>query len=176
MIQRFFYGETKLVIWIGIVIFVSLFFTGGRIIWNQNMDKLSFYKEQRIRIELENEVALKLNKLKKIKENLKPISESSYFLSEVAKIVGKLNLKMVSILVLPIAKRKEFVKLFVNLELNSTYHELGAFISSLEKADFFINVDKLLISGERDNLKANTRVKALLVLSTFYLTDTVMEN
>lgn len=161
---------------VGVIILLVLLFYGGRIIYNKSMVKLTKHKQERARIQLENEVGSKLEKFKEIRAEVKSVKESSRFLAEVAKIAGQLNMKIRSISVLPVQKHAEFVKLGVNLEVGTNYHELGFFLSRLEGADIFIAVDNLDITSslnKEESLAGEVNVK--MYVSTFSFTDTILE-
>ena len=168
--------EIQQIFAVGLLVFVFLLFLGGRWLQDRHNIKMKELKAERRRVELENKVAVQLSKLKKIKEELTVISESSRFLAEIAKIAGQLNLKIATISAVPIEKRNEFVQLGVNLELDTTYHECGLFISRLESADIMVSVEKLELSSNINKETArNPRVSAKLLLTTFALTDTILE-
>ncbi len=168
--------EIQQVFMVGAVVFLFLLFVGGRWLQNYHYKEIRKIKKQRKRVELENRVAMQLSKLKKIKEGITVINESSRFLAEIAKMSGQLNLKITSISAVPIEKRAEFMKLGVNLELDISYHELGVFMSKLEAADIFITVEKLelAVQSSKEN-PATPRINAKISLTTFVLTDTILE-
>ncbi|MBU1043007.1 MAG: type 4a pilus biogenesis protein PilO [Candidatus Omnitrophica bacterium] len=168
--------EIQQVFIIGMIIFVVLVFVGGRAIFNYHNTKIMKIRKMRQRVELENRIAVQLSNLKKLKEGLAAISESSRFLAEIAKMSGQINLKITSISAVPVEKREEFVKLGVNLELDATYHEVGIFMSKLESAEIFVTIEKLemIPINEKENAKA-PRINAKISLSTFVLTDTILE-
>jgi len=160
---------------IGIAIFLLMLFWGGRWMYGSSLANLLKYREQRQRVVLENRVGDKLNELKKLRSSMTTIKESSYFLAEIAKMVGKLNIKLISISAQPVEKSEESVTLGVNLDIDTTYHELGVFISHIDNSEVFIMVKKMEIEPIGTTLKTTTRVNAKLLLSTFYLTDTFLE-
>ncbi|MBU1087828.1 MAG: type 4a pilus biogenesis protein PilO [Candidatus Omnitrophica bacterium] len=168
--------EIQQVFIIGAVIFFVLLFFGGRLILKYHDAQILKIKKQRKRVELENRVANQLSKLKKIKEEITVVNESSRFLAEIAKMSGQINLKITSISAIPIEKRDEFIKLGVNLELDTTYHEVGVFMSKLEASEIFVTVEKLEMVPVfgKENPQA-PRINAKISLSTFVLTDTVLE-
>jgi len=167
--------EMQKTLLIGVAIFLLMLFWGGRWMYGSSLANLIKYKEQRRRIILENRAGDKLNELKKLRSSITTIKESSYFLAEVAKMVGKLNIKLISISAQPVEKNEESVTLGVNLDIDTTYHELGVFISHIDNSDVFIMVKKMEIGPIGAMMKTTTRVNAKLLLSTFYLTDTFLE-
>lgn len=158
------------VVFLAIVIFIV-----GRMIYRSNISRLLQYKKERQRVEIENDVARKLNELKKVREDIPPLKESSVFLGEIAKLAGQLNMKLVTISALPMEKRGNYIKYSVKLEVNNSYHEAGIFISRLETAKRFINIDdfKIATQGKVETNTATCSVE--ITLSTFYLTDTSLE-
>ncbi|MFH1062566.1 MAG: type 4a pilus biogenesis protein PilO [Candidatus Omnitrophota bacterium] len=168
--------EIQQVFIVGAVIFLFLFFWGGRVLQKYHDTQIMKIRKQRKRVELENAVAVQLSKLKKLKEEITIINESSRFLAEIAKMSGQLNLKITSISAVPIEKRDEFIKLGVSMDIDTTYHELGVFMSKLESAELFITVEKLeMISTMGKNPAEAPRVNAKMNLTTFVLTDTILE-
>ena len=167
--------EIKQVLALGLVIFVAVLFLGGKAIYKQSISQLIELKKERNQVSLENKVGKKLGELQEIREKQRVVKESSQFLSEIAKLSAMLNMKMISISAVSIEKRNEYVKIPINLELETTYHQLGSFISKLENEDLFINIEKLIISLPEQATKDKTRILASLVISTFYLEDTSLE-
>ena len=167
--------EIKQVLALGLVIFVAVLFLGGKAIYKQSISQLIELKKERNQVSLENKVGKKLGELQEIREKQRVVKESSQFLSEIAKLSAMLNMKMISISAVSIEKRNEYVKIPINLELETTYHQLGSFISKLENEDLFINIEKLIISLPEQAAKDKTRILASLVISTFYLEDTSLE-
>jgi len=166
--------EIQQVFMVGAIIFLFLLFLCGRWLNDYHNKQMNEIKKQRKRVELENRVATQLSKLKKIKEEITVVNESSRFLAEIAKMSGQLNLKITSIAAVPIQKRAEFINLGVDLELDTTYHEMGVFMSKLEAADIFITVEKLEMHATKSNA-IEPRINAIISLSTFVFTDTILE-
>jgi len=176
MIRKIIPRDIQQALVVGIAVFIALLFLGGRFMYTKSAAMLFKYKIERRRVELENKVGKQLNELSKIRKDMSTIKESSLFLAEIAKLAGQLNLKLKSISATPIEKRQEFVKLGVNLSLDTTYHELGLFVSRLESADIFVDIDKLSVSSEYDRENPSTpKVIARMLVSTFSLTDTILE-
>ncbi len=180
MIKKIIPTELQKYLIIGISVFLVILFWGGRLMYNSRIREVLKYRAQRARVALENKVGADLEKLKKIRADIKTVSESSRFLAEVAKIAGQLNLKLRSISALPIEKRNELTKLTVDLDIDTEYNELGFFVSKLENSDLFISIDKLEItkSAEIDRSIIKSSVVSLtgrFTVSTFFLTDTVLE-
>lgn len=176
MIRKIIPREIQQALMIGITVFVALLFWGGRFMYTKSLSRLLKYKMERRRVELENQVGKQLNELTKIRKDMNTVKESSLFLAEIAKIAGQLNLKLKSISAIPIEKRQEFVKLGVSLELDTNFHELGLFVSKLETAEIFIDIDKLNVYTEHERDKpAAPKFIAQMVVSTFSMTDTILE-
>lgn len=168
--------ELQQIFIIGAFVFLVLFFIGAKNLHKYHIMEILNIKKQRRRVELENSVAAQLSKLKKIKEEITIVNESSRFLAEIAKMSGQLNLKITSISAVPIEKRDEFIKLGVNLEIDTNYHEMGVFMSKLESAQLFVTVEKLeMLSNLAKETADAPRVNAKMNLTTFVLTDTILE-
>ncbi len=160
----------------GSTIFVLIFIWGGSFMYEKNNVKLKKIKIQCQRVRLENKVGVKLNELTKIRKKMTVIQESSRFLAEVAKTAGQLNLKLKAISALPREKRNDFIKLAVSLEVDTTYHEMGLFISKIESSEVFMSVDKMDMASVVTAENAESpRILAKLIISTVTLTDTVLE-
>ncbi|MBI4845351.1 MAG: type 4a pilus biogenesis protein PilO [Candidatus Omnitrophica bacterium] len=176
MIKKIIPREIQQSLILAIAIFVFLLFWGGKFIYGKSIVRLKKYSDERKRLKLENEVGNKLNQLIKIREEMKVVTESSRFLSEVAKLAGQMNMKLSSIAALPADKRKELVSLGVSLELDTTYHELGLFISKVESSDLFMSVQKMeIVSNLQKENAEKPRIIAKLVLNTLTLNDTILE-
>ena len=176
MIKKIIPKEIQKALLAGVTVFVLILIWGGRFMYEKSNAKLKKLKIERQRVRLENRVGVKLNELSKIRKKMTVIQESSRFLAEVAKIAGQLNLKLKAISALPREKRNDFIKLSVSLEVDTTYHELGLFISKIESAEVFMSIDKLelnsLVTAEN---AASPRILAKLIVSTVTLTDTLLE-
>jgi Tfp pilus assembly protein PilO len=168
--------EIQQIFVIATVVFCFFLFIGANWLHKRHNAAMQDVLAQRRRVELENKVANQLHKLKQIRENITVINESSRFLAEIAKIAGQLNMKITSISAIPIEKRPEFIQLGVSLEIDTTYHEVGLFVSKLESSEVFITVERLEISSNlsKENAK-NPKVMAKMLLTTFALTDTILE-
>ena len=160
---------------IGAVVFLVVLFFTGRMMQEQTMLRIKDLQKQSKRVQLENEVGRQLNELKKVRDKVKSERESSKFLAEVAKLAGQMNLKLVSIAALPLEKYSDFMKLAVNLELDTTYHELGVFVSMIENAELFMFVGKLDITAQEKAEQLTSRVTARLVISTLFMNETSVE-
>ncbi len=175
ILARYVPPELRKTLLIAAVIFISLFFFGGRMIYEKNINRILKYRQQRKRTELENKVAKQLTELKKIREGMKPIKGSSQFLAEVAKLAGRLNMKLITIAAQPVEKRNEFTKFGVQLEVDTTYHELGNFVSMLESDERIINVDVAKIITTKMTPEGSARINVVLDLSTFALKTVSLE-
>jgi len=91
-------------------------------------------------------------------------------------MAGQLNLKLKSISASPVERHDEFVKLGVQLEIDTTFHELGLFVSKLETAETAILVSDLSVDSDATRQQARSpRVDARMRVDTIYLTDTILE-
>ncbi len=176
MIKKIIPKEIQKSLLAGVTIFLLIFIWCARLMYKTNNTKLNEIKRQHLRVKLENKVGLKLNELGKIRKKMSVIRESSLFLAEVAKIAGQLNLKLKAISALPREKRNEFIKLAVSLEVDTTYHELGVFVSKLESNEVFMSVEKMDLSSVVTAENAESpQILAKLIVSTITLTDTILE-
>ncbi len=176
MIRKIIPKEIQKALLAGVTIFVLILVWGGRFIYEKSNTRLKKLKIQRQRVRLENKVGVKLDELSKIRKKMTVIQESSRFLAEVAKIAGQLNLKLKAISALPREKRNDFIKLSVSLEVDTTYHELGLFVSKIESSDVFMSIDKLELNSVVTAENAESpQILAKLIISTVTLTDTLLE-
>ncbi|MBU4305422.1 MAG: type 4a pilus biogenesis protein PilO [Candidatus Omnitrophica bacterium] len=176
MIKKIIPREIQKAFIVAVLVFIVLFYWGGRLMYGKTLDKIKKCKVERERVVLENRVGRQLNLLQKVRGEIKTVQESSRFLAEIAKIAGQMNMKLRSISALPMEKHPEFVKLNVGIEVDTKYHELGLFISKLEGADLFIIIEKIEIVNQvdKENIE-DPRVFAKINSSTMYLTDTILE-
>ncbi|MCG2712779.1 MAG: type 4a pilus biogenesis protein PilO [Candidatus Omnitrophica bacterium] len=176
MIKKIIPKEIQKLLMVGGTIFVLIFIWGGRFLYNKNNVRLQKIKIQRQRVKLENKVGINLNELTKIRKKMTVIQESSLFLAEVAKIAGQLNMKVKAITALPRETRNEFVRLAVSLEIDTSYHELGLFISKIEGSEVFMSIDKMELSSTVTAENAGSpQILAKLTVCTMSLTDTILE-
>jgi len=177
MLKKIIPKEMQQTMAIGAIVFLALLFLGGRVLYSNSVTKMTKYKKQIKRVKLENKVGVQLVELKKAKESMSVIRESSKFLAEIAKLSGQLNLKLKAISAEPAEKFNEYVQLSVSLQLDTTFHELGLFVSVLENSELLITVKDLIINdaGQEKPEKGPKRVDATLVVSTVSLTDTILE-
>ncbi|MFH1094354.1 MAG: hypothetical protein V1739_09440 [Candidatus Omnitrophota bacterium] len=176
MIKKIIPQEIQKLLLAGVTVFVLIFFWGGRWMYKQSDIRLKKMKIQRQRVKLENEVGVNLNELTKIRKKMTTIQESSRFLAEVAKIAGQLNMKLTAITALPRETRNDFIKLSVSLELDTTCHELGLFVSKIESSEVFMAIDKMELSSVVTVENAESpQILAKLIVSTVSLTETLLE-
>jgi len=160
----------------GVACFLFFLFVGGKYMYKVSISKLIDYKNKRIRVQLENDVGKELEKMKKMRDKVKTVKETSRFLAEIAKIAGQLNVKLKSISAMPVEKYPEYVRLSVNFEVQATYHELGMFISKLEDAELFVSIDKLQVTAFIEKgADFSPLVNAKIVATTFSITETLLE-
>ncbi|MCM8812878.1 MAG: type 4a pilus biogenesis protein PilO [Candidatus Omnitrophica bacterium] len=160
----------------GVVVFVVIFLWGSRLMFQNSVVKINQYRKQIKRVKLENEIGAKLEELKKVKESLGAMRESSKFLAEIAKMAGQLNVRLVAISALPAEKRDLFVKMGVSLEVDTTYHELGILVNKFEELkNPVVLVEKVAVAAPSDVKAQTTRITAKMLVSTLYLTDSLLE-
>ncbi|MBU0744541.1 MAG: type 4a pilus biogenesis protein PilO [Gammaproteobacteria bacterium] len=175
MIRKEITPDVSRVLAASLVVFLLLLFLTGRFIYQSRISKLLQIKRERSRIELENKVGKQLGDLKKIREKLPSIKESSIFLGDIAKLAGQLDMKLVTISAMPVQKFNDYTKFSVRLDIDTTYHELGNFISRLETAGRFIYIDSLEMAPAEIAEKTTARLLVKINLSTINLTDTSLE-
>ena len=176
MIKKIIPKEIQRVLMVGVTIFVLILFWGGRFLYEQSNIKLKKIAIQRKRVMLENKVGAQLNELTKIRKKMVVVQESSRFLAEVAKIAGQLNMKLKAITALPRENRKDFIKLSISLEVDTTYHELGLFVSKIEGSEIFMTIERMDLSSLVTTENAESpKILARLIVSNMTLTDTILE-
>ncbi len=176
MVKKNIPKEIQKVLLVGLTIFSLVLIWGGRFIYKHSNVELKKLAIQHKRVLLENKVGATLNKLSIIRKKMVVIQESSRFLAEVAKIAGKLNMRLTAITALPREKRNDYIKLAVSLELDTTYHELGLFVSRIENSEVFMAIDKMELASKVTVKNAESpAILARLIISTITLTDTLLE-
>jgi len=73
------------------------------------------------------------------------------------------GLNVVSLDSKPLARKKQFVYSKADLTATGTFHQLGDFISQLERSKDFVRVEKLLFKKNKDLIKAEMVISAYFV-------------
>ncbi len=105
--------------------------------------------EQRQTQELREQVARSLEELERLEQQLPREPETEALVREISKLAEEAGVQLTSIIPQSPKPLRGFTHLSVQLQVVTSYHELGKFISVLENAKPFINIDELGL-GQRD--------------------------
>ncbi len=113
--------------------------------------------------DLRKGLANSLEKLKTLRQRLAPNAETEWLVREVNRLAESVGIKPpLSITPQRPAKLQEFTSLAVTVEFDTTYHQLGQFISSLERAESFLRLDEFqLMPSERGAARVRLTVSAV---------------
>ena len=123
-------------------------------------------EEARQEQELRQQVAQSLNVLDQQRQRFAPRLDPDWLLQEVGKLAREAGVEVASLSPQTTQQGGEFTQLAVTLQFESTYHQLGQFLSRIERAPQSIRVDDLDLTPERGNTGT---AKIRLVLSTLYV-------
>ena len=114
----------------------------------------------------EAEVAAVVQQVRHVGRRLSPTPDPSWLVGEVVKIADTAGVQLASIVHEAYhPDSRGFARLGVSVRFDATYHELGTFLDSLERADAFLRID---------GVRASTSVQDLgqgslqVTLSTVY--------
>ena len=117
---------------------------------------------------LREKLASSIQELERLRKRLPPEPEPEWLVGQVAKLAEQTGIKLTSIVPENPRQFDEFTHLSVSLQFTTSYHQLGAFISTLESSPSFVRVDQLDLSRGQQEDTASVRV----AVSTVYLPPT----
>ncbi len=124
-------------------------------------------KEAEQEQELRAQVAASLKALEQARRKFAQRSDSDWLLQEVSKLGQEAGFQVTSITPQAPQKIGEYTQLAVSMQLETTYHQLGRFLSRIERTDSVIHVDDLDVTvpprGETG------RIQVRLVLSALHV-------
>ena len=114
----------------------------------------------------QSEVATLLEELDKYRKRLPPAPDASWLAKQVVQISEQANIQLKSISQENPQINRPFFKLAVNVEFNSGYHELGAFLDLIERAGSYLQVERLDVEkvGSQGRAAPLTFIHALAIV------------
>ncbi|MCK4858928.1 MAG: type 4a pilus biogenesis protein PilO [Candidatus Omnitrophica bacterium] len=102
------------------------------------------------------EISVAQKNIQKHRLRLFPSKDTSYLLNQVTKLANESNVKITSITPKPFVQEKHYQKLSLVLVLETSYNQLGQFISKLESSYYFISVGKIIANKKGRSGKSST--------------------
>ena len=127
-------------------------------------------KEAREEQALRTRVALSLQTLEQKRTQLALRPDPDWFLTEVGAVTKEAGIQVTSISPQSPKPGADGTALFVSLQVITTYHQLGRFLSRLESRPRLIRVDQLDVTPEQG---FSGKVRVHLVLRTLYVPPVV---
>lgn len=126
--------------------------------------------QQQIREEQASQAALQgivvvLKRLEQYRKRLPTEPDPSWLVREVVQLAQDTGVQFTTIAQEPTRSIDQFTRLAVGLHFTATYHQLGAFLDRVERAEPFILIERVEVSGQRDT---NGAGGVRIVLSTLY--------
>lgn len=112
------------------------------------------------------ELAATLRQIEQYRKRLAPEPNPSWLVNAVLAIGEQAGLQITTISQEVPRELPQFTRLAADIELTTSYHQLGNFLSRIEGADHFIQVENLEITPPRDT---GGPIAVRLVLSTIYV-------
>ena len=119
---------------------------------------------------LRTHVASSLQALEERQRRLAPKPDRSLLLQVADRLAQEAGIEITSISPEPHGEWGDFTRVAVSLEFTATFHELGHFLSGVERAEPSIRIEHLDLSPVRRSEGARVR----LLLSTLYARSQVM--
>jgi Tfp pilus assembly protein PilO len=94
---------------------------------------------------LKSDVLALLAQIGRYREQLPEEADSSWLANQVVTLAQRAGVQPASITHDAPQVSAEYTRLTVNLQLSASYHQLGAFLDEIERAPYFIQVDRLML-------------------------------
>lgn len=120
--------------------------------------------KQRQTHELQAQLAKSLEELEQLRKVLPAQPDTEWLVRAVGELAEEAGLQLTSIVPQSPQAVQEFTRLSVNLQLVTSYHQLGKFISLLERSKSFLKIDGLDIARREEGM---AQVK--MTVSTLYV-------
>ena len=121
-------------------------------------------EEQRRIQALREQAARSLHKAEQLRQRLAPSPETDWLIGQLTTIAQTTGVELSSIVPQSPKVVGEFTQLAVTLQLATSYHRLGQFLSAVESVPFLIRVEQLEMRSGQDST-----AQATLTLSTLYV-------
>lgn len=121
-------------------------------------------ESQQVRVE----IAKLVGEVEQFRKRLAPEPEAVWLVREVGRLAEEAHVQLSSIAPQPPRPVQEFTRLVVAIQFDSSYHDLGQFLSVIESSNSFIRVDELAVSRQTRD-QDHPLPAVTLTLSTLYL-------
>ncbi len=109
-----------------------------------------------------------LEQVERLRKRLPQTPETERLIHEVSTLANKAGIQLTGIDPQDPKPLQELTHLSVTLQFVSSYHQLGAFLSTLESSPFFLKVEDLQISGRGEETR-----EVRLTIGTVYVPSTL---
>ena len=118
----------------------------------------------------QEDVATLLQRIEQYRKRLAPSPEPSWLSREVVELAHNAGLELTTINPGTPEELPQFTRLNLSVQFSSTYHKLGTLLDMIERAPYFIRVDRLTVGGLNET---NGQASIGLTLSTLYVAPAV---
>jgi Tfp pilus assembly protein PilO len=115
--------------------------------------------------EMQAEVSALLTQVERYRKRLPEEPDPSVLLRDVMALVQQSGVQLTSVMREAPQELSQFTLLRVNLQVDASYHQIGAFLDALERSDRFMRVERLKVTRIEPHEPASVN----LVLSTLYV-------
>ncbi len=130
----------------GLLVLLAAGLLGSRIYAREQAKLVNIHQqfsEEQQRQALREDLASRLRQLDQIRSHLAPEVETEWLFEQVHTLAQNVGINVTSLTPLPPKPLEEFTQVGVNVQFESSYHQLGTFLSQLENAPAFLQVDDL---------------------------------
>ena len=125
--------------------------------------------EEEANQQMQAEVSALLRQVERYRNRLPEAPDPSVLLRDVMELAQRSGVQLTDVMRETPQELAKFTVLRVNLQLDATYHQLGAFLYALERSDRFMRVERLNVARAEPEQPASIN----LVLSTLYVPPVV---
>ena len=148
----------NILLWIGIFLIIAIL--ARKIVYNPQVEKIKTIEKQ---IAEEKEKTYILKEIGKIERALNfyrsPASseEATWILDEITRIAKDTGVRIIALEPRASEEQKVYIKLPIKLMVECSYHELGYFLSQIERSKRFLKIDELQAGRERIDERIDKR-------------------
>ena len=121
--------------------------------------------EEQANQEMQAEVSALLRQVERHRTRLPDTPDPSVLLRDVVELAQRSGVQLTNVMRETPQELAKLTVLRVNLQLDATYHQLGAFLDALERSDRFMRVERLRVARVEPDQPASVN----LVVSTLYV-------
>ena len=121
--------------------------------------------EEQANQEMQAEVSALLRQVERYRTRLPEAPDPSVLLRDVVELAQRSGVQLTNVMRETPQELAKFTVLRVNLQLDATYHQLGAFLDALERSDRFMRVERLRVARAEPDQPASVN----LAVSTLYV-------